>query len=182
MWFIKNNNLQVFKKKITWNKTLLKSLNLGRGVFRPKNKFRSFFGFLKPKPFIKESRYFFLKYLTINPRHRTFQKWVQNTKKIKSYYMPNISTNTPICLGVSELGLRALLHKLKPASLYRLKYKLFKHRVFKYTTPKRYTTTDKLGGSYLFQRDLRTGLVTAHLQQILPNASTISTYNWKSIN
>lgn len=180
MWVPSASSLKVFQKNIRWN-DIQKNIVLFNQSKRIQScRFKSFFGFFKIKPFVYESKLIFLQYLTLNPKPRTLQKWLENSKK----YQPSTLVN-PIrseCSGeVSESGLLGVVFKKNSSSLRRLRYLIFKHRIFNYTTPKNIIFRGQTL-QWSQQVDIRIGWGFRHIPTLLPNSHTLPTYNWKIIN
>ena len=122
---MKYSNVRVFQKVITPFPKKLPAAYQST-LKKQKRKFRSFFGLLKAKPFIKESRFNLLNFLKINPRRRTLQAWVQKTKQI---HTNNLVIFEHQQWEFTKNDLLGLLRKFKHTSLAKYRYELFKHKI-----------------------------------------------------
>lgn len=144
--------------------------------------FRTFFGFLKPKPFIKSSIYNFLSILHLNPRPYTLVRFISLTKK----YKPRTIENYLFKLTSSnhQYWASSLFQKLlfvKKNKFYRThRFLLFKHKIFNYTTTKKLKFNLNVPQN-AYYNDFRLDMSCKNRPYILRNLHTISTYNWKII-
>lgn len=166
-----------------------RSLNLvNKNFFSIKLKFRSFFGFLKAKPFVNNALYKFLNNFYINPKPNALSQIISQTKKYSSSSIQKtFDTNTAPTINsyVTKIGLQHVISKTRIFSLQSARFSLIKHRVYKYTTPPRSKTSilANLTLQLSVLGDLRMGLAHKHTPQgEVYNSTTISTYNWKTIN
>jgi hypothetical protein len=112
---------------------------LGSRFYKPRSfKFRSFFAFLKPKPFVINLRNLFCKTFLINPRNRTLSGVIKNTKKFSTLNLQNYfnTRKTSIKPIISSLTLQKLTTKLSKKIRAKTNFVLFKHKIYNYTTPK----------------------------------------------
>lgn len=147
--------------------------------------FRSFFGFLKPNSFIVASKFNLLTSLRINPKPFSLSQIISQTKK---YTAPQIatffeSTTVQTRKYTSVSFLKKSVQKVLPKITQQSSFKLFRHKIFNYTTPKTlrptFPTTSNVSYSY---SDARTGyILRAYLSPSLLNSQTVSTFNWKNI-
>ena len=175
---------KVFQSNLWWNVLVKKVFEWNSLWNKFSRRFRSLFGFLKPKRFIINSKINFLKILTINPRLRTLQRWLINTKKIKpnNLIFPNITYKLSWKNGVRKSLLLLFVKKIKYFNQNRYRYNLYKYKIHQYTTKPRYRL-DTYSPNIIFKSgDIRSGLSNVNFRAYLPNNYTISTYNWKIIN
>lgn len=160
---------KVFKKNI-WTTTNQSALV-----------FKSFFGFLKQKPFITKVKFNFLKNFFLNPKPYTFSQIILQTKKYTSEAINNFFVNAPQPNYISKNKLKYLFFKKISTKKKKISFLLFKHKIFNYTTAKHiiFKRPKQLANQSC---EFRTGLSTFIKTFRIPNTSTISTYNWKTIN
>lgn len=146
--------------------------------------FRSFFAFLKPKPFIRSSTFILLSSLHLNPKPYSLNQVITQTKtfsanQLNTFFQSNKRNNAILS---SQLLLWLVSSSLQTTK-NSLNFNLFKHKIYNYTTGKkiiRLFTVTKI--SQPIWLDFRTASSSYRQITSVPNVSTISTYNWKSIN
>ena len=174
------NKLFVFST-IKNNFNLLKINHIWLNKFIYKNKFRSFFGFLKSKPFIYKIKYSFLNLYKLNPKPYTLRQIISQTKtKTKESIKIEF-----LVTRKDELFSKKLLKNLifKSQTFFKRKeiFSIFKHKIYKYTTAKKRKQHCDFKIINLIDFRQLTSFKQIQKQQF-PNVSTISTYNWKTIN
>lgn len=169
-------NLIPFKKT-----NFFKNFNknyLFKNQFQQKYTVRTFFGFLKPKPFIRDSIFFFLQIFTINPKPYTFSRFISFSKKYKPKTIQLFITKRLEDSNRywSSILLNKLIKKLRLKYITTQRFLLFKHRIFQYTTPKQ---TKLLESCPIKPEiiDFRTNLHFNQIKPKVPNITTLSTYN-----
>lgn len=182
---IKKNPLRVFSKNTLWSRELTLATHLHRKKKLFTSRFRSFFGFLKIKPFIKSCKFEFLSTFVINPRPYALSRIITQTKGYTVKAIQNELFNQYLSdiTFISKNSLYRVLKVQRPTLLRGANFLFLKHRIYKYTTPKKknYNPVYRSVGS-LWQVDCRTGLRSVnYCTHTSANSGTISTYNWKFI-
>jgi hypothetical protein len=190
IYFSKKNNLitemDLFTKPVKITTATRGYHNIFSKWGLQSNKFRSFFGFFKPKPFIKNCTNYLLDRLYLNPKSYNLKIFIQNTKiipklLISSFFIPKYEVSST----VSKLMLKEFLLKKNKSGWAGFQYNLIKHKLYNYTTSKAVKINQYMSLRTQLHKctDLRTGLSSAQKPYNgIPNLDTISTYNWKSIN
>lgn len=177
----KNFSLKLFKFE-TLYKNFFKSTTLWNGKLSNHMLFKSFFVFLKTKPFIIKMRYNLLTYFHMNPRPYTLSSFILKTKQFKTNSI-NLYFNFSSQINfISKKKLFWYFFKTTNRLKKKLFFNFFKYKLFSYTTPKKYNRIALNTYSHLFQLDFRTNLINLTYKHSFPNVTTISTYNWKVIN
>jgi hypothetical protein len=151
--------------------------------------FRSFFGLLKTKVFLNESRLSFLKFFKMNPRRGKLSYWVSRTKVSNPEAVNSVVTNvTRYDHHVSLPQLKWVVLKHRRKCIAPLRYLMFKHRIYNYTTPKPIASYwdsvvnyNKFGKVMSANIDPRISLMSGQTAATFNNTHTVSTYNWKQI-
>lgn len=168
-------------KHVVFKKTFTKS-NIYNVYNYPAMNFKSFFVFLKPKPFIIKMRYNLLTNFSLNPRPYSLSTFIRLTKRFRSESINNYFQFSEKNFFLSKKKILFLV--LRNVSKVKKKnfFNLFKYKLFQYTTPKKIKLFYEPNYSHILQLDFRTGLIDMHYKKSFPNVTTISTYNWKIIN
>lgn len=182
-----HRRLTVFSETFHFNQNVTRLFYLTPRVGQKySRKFRSIFGFLRPKQFITRVRFKWLGLFPVNPQPRAFQQWVSATKKYRAEALSlalHTAANPVHPPVMSKQALWKSCTRQFPRSRNRLKFLLFRHKVFNYTTPKipQYNLTERRY-TVRWGDDLRTGYTLRTYPMMVPNMDTVSTYNWKEIN
>lgn len=139
--------------------------------------FKSFFVFLKPKPFIIKMRYNLLKNFILNPKPYTLSTLITLTKKFRPTQINTYFAFTNVNSFISKKKLLHLFLKNTSKNKKKVFFSLFKHKLFNYTTPKQIRITFLAVYSQFTQLDFRTNLMNYQFKRSFPNVHAISTYN-----
>jgi hypothetical protein len=138
--------------------------------------FKSFFAFLKQKPFITKVKLNFLKNFYLNPKPYTFSQIVDKSKKYTQNALNNFFVPNSTISYVSKLKLKYLLFKKNNLKKKKITFLLFKHKIFNYTTPKLiiFKKPNKIN---MKSNEFRTNINFFDNKVMVSNISTFSTYN-----
>lgn len=139
--------------------------------------FKSFFVFLRTKPFIIKMRYNLLVNFIINPRPRTLSKFILLTKQFRADHINNYFMFREKNLFISKQQVRYFLYKLTNKSKKKIFFNLFKYKLFQYTTAPKLKIIHNAFNSHFLNIDFRTNLFNIKLKRSFPNIHTVSTYN-----
>ena len=176
-----SNKLYLFKY-ISYSPILkFQKWRVWSNYFKTIASFKSFFGFLKPKPFLMKVKFNLLNVFSLNPKPYTLTQLVSKSKKYKSDHINSLFNSASSFFFISKQKLSNIFFKLKLFKKNKINFLLFKHKIYNYTTPKHYIYPIIIKQT-LCNSDFRTGMLFKVKAIKFPNISTISTYNWKSIN
>lgn len=174
-------SISVFKN-ILLKRSLIQHNSFWRPLITHTMLFKSFFVFLRTKPFIIKMRYNLLVNFIMNPRPRTLSTFISLTKKFRANPINEYFMFTKKNLFISKQQMRYFLYKLNNKSKKKFFFNLFKYKLFQYTTAPKLKIIHNTINSHFLNIDFRTNLLNIKLKRSFPNIHTVSTYNWKIIN
>lgn len=173
--------LSIFKTSTTPTSHIL-STKYHTPKLNPYMNFKSFFVFLKPKPFVIKNRYNLLQTLRINPKPYSLSNLIKLTKRFSPQSLNNSFTTQYTHPFISKKNLKLIIFSTKNKTKKKLFFNLFKHKMFSYTTAKKLTFYQHSTNSHLSNLDFRTMLTLSTYSKEFPNVGNISTYNWRIVN